>query len=87
MIQGKTSSGYEFTIDEKAADNMELIDALAELEDGNELAVSKVCRLLFGPAERKRIYDYLRDEEGRVPIQSFIELVKEIFTSKNELKN
>lgn len=87
MIQGKTSSGFEFSIDEKAADNMELIDALAELEDGNDLAVSKVCRLLFGSEERKRIYDHLRDENGRVPVEPFIQLVKEIFTTTKDLKN
>ena len=30
MIKGKTKSGFEYAIEEKTLDNMELIDAIAE---------------------------------------------------------
>lgn len=45
MIQGKTSAGFDFALDEKVLDNMELLDAIAESEE-NPLALSRVCLLL-----------------------------------------
>ena len=50
MVKGTTSAGFEFELDEKVLDNMELVDAVAESEE-NPTAVSQVCLLLLGKAQ------------------------------------
>lgn len=81
MHKGVTASGYAFAVDEGALNNMELVDALAEATDDNPLAISKTCELLLGKAERKKMYDFLRDEHGRVPIEAVSQNLVEIFAT------
>lgn len=78
MLKGKIASGFEFEIDEKALDNMELVDAIAEADE-NPVAISRVIKLLLGAKQRKALYDHLRAENGNVPIKSVSAAVAEIF--------
>ncbi len=87
ILRGKTESGFDYAIDEKDLDNMELVDALAETDDGDSLALSRVSLLLLGKEQRKRLYDFIRDESGRVPAAEFGKSLKEIFESIKHLKN
>ena len=82
MIKIKTSNEFEFELDENVFDNMELIDALAECED-NELAMTKVCTLILGKEGKKKLYEHLRKEDGRVPVQDVIDTIKEIFETQS----
>lgn len=79
MLQGKTKSGFEFEIDEKQLDDMEYVEMLAEIED-NILAFPKVIAATLGEEGKKRLYDHLRDENGRVPVAEVTEEFKEILT-------
>lgn len=81
MITGKTANGFAFELDEKALDDMNLIDALAEASTNDPLQFSRVIRLLLGDAQRKRLYDTLKDEAGRVPIERVSQAVSEIFSA------
>ena len=78
MLKGKIESGFEFEIDEKVLDNMELVDAIAEA-DTNPLAVSRVIRLLLGDQQRQKLYGHLRTADGNVPIQAVSGALVEIF--------
>ena len=41
MIEGRTESGFEYQIADNAMDNMELLDAIAEIDsEDNPLAIS-----------------------------------------------
>ncbi|WP_288001069.1 hypothetical protein [Holdemanella sp.] len=66
---------------------MELIDALADIDDGNLLAVSKVLTLLLGPEQKKKMYDFVRTEDGIVSAQTVSEMIVEILATKKETKN
>ncbi len=68
IVKGTTESGFEFEVRREALNNMELVDALAEIE-GNPLAMSRVCVLLLGKEQRKKLYDHLRTSDGRVPLE------------------
>lgn len=81
MITGKTTSGFAFELDEKALDDMNLVDALAGVSEDDPLQFSRVIRLLLGDAQRKRLYDTLKDEAGRVPLERVSKAVSEIFTA------
>ncbi len=77
MIHVKTSAGFEADISESIRDNMELLDALAELEGGNALAISGVVRQVMGDS-RKALYDFCRGEEGVVSTTAVSEQLMEI---------
>lgn len=68
-MQITTKSGFVCDVDPDVINNMELIDALAELQGGNKLAYPTVCLLVLGKETRAKLYDHLRNEAGRVPMQ------------------
>lgn len=87
MIEGKLKSGFEYKIEDHALDNMELLDAIAEV-DQNPMVLSKVLKMLLGPEQRKKLYDHLRDpKNGNVPIVAVSDAVAEIFSGSSQLKN
>lgn len=83
MLIAKLKDGYKVEITEEARDNMELVDALVEMET-NPLAVSKVVKLLMSDDERKRLYDHLRTEKGNVPVAAVAEAITDIFLSAEQ---
>lgn len=80
MYKGNTSTGFGYEIPEETLDNMELVDAIAELDE-NPLMVSQVTALLLGKEQRKKLYDHVRAEDGRVPSEALSKEVAEIFES------
>jgi len=58
MINGKTKDGFEYILSDAALDNMELVDALEELDEGNTLAAAKVISLLLGKEQKKRSINF-----------------------------
>lgn len=87
MLTGKTTAGFEYTIDEASMNNMELIDALADLENGDILSVSKVVTLMLGKEQKKRLYDFLRLDNGAVPVDAVSNAVVEILQTNTTTKN
>lgn len=84
MFKGKTNTGFSFEISDSALNNMELIDAIADAEDGNVLSMSAVSRLLLGSDQKKRLYDHVRLEDGTIPAEAFSAELISIF---NEMGN
>lgn len=87
MLKGKTKTGFAFEIDEKRLDNIELLDAIAEVANDNIIALSNVSQLLLGKEQRKALYDHIRDEDGMVSAKSFSDELADIFASAKETKN
>ena len=79
----KTASGFEFEIEDGVLDNMELLDAIAELEE-NPLKLTKVVKLLLGEETKERLYDHVRHEKGRVPAEALSTEVADIFKLLND---
>ena len=71
-------NGLELEVNENALNNMELLDALAEMTEENALALSKVVRLMLGKENRRVLYDYIRKEDGTVPLEQIDKCVTEI---------
>lgn len=80
MIEGKTKSGFAYSIDEENVDQ-EFLDALSEAEDGDPLKVSKALKLLLGDEQRKKLYDHLRNKKGRVPIKDVMDAFTDILAN------
>ena len=78
MIKGETKTGFAFELEEAVLDNMELVDALAEMQEDDPLALSAVVRMVLGP-KSKALYEHLRTEDGRVPVSAISQEIMDIF--------
>ena len=85
-MKGKTTTGFEFDIEDERLDDMELVDIMAEIDE-NPLLMPKLCKMLLGEEQKKRLYDHLRSEDGRVPIEATTNAIQEIVNSPGDLKN
>lgn len=87
MITAKTKSGFEIELKESSLDNMELVDTLDEMNEGNPLAISRLVPLLLGKEGKKKLYDHLRTPDGRVPVAKVAEALGELMNSFTAGKN
>lgn len=71
-------SGLELEIRDNLMNDMELLDDLAELDEGNSYAVSRIVNRILGKNEKKKLYDDLR-EDGVTPVNKVVEAMTEIF--------
>lgn len=78
MKNVKLESGLTLQIRDNAMDNMEMLDDLVELDEGNGYAISRVLNRLLDPEEKKKLYDHLR-KDGVTPISEVTKAMKEIF--------
>lgn len=85
MVKGKTTTGFEFVTDEAVFNDMEVVDAIADMQTGDESAVmvatSVLITKLLGTEQKKALYNHLRNDEGRVPIDAVSNAIVEIMTS------
>ncbi len=75
-----TKSGFKTSLDPKVLDNMELVDALSQANDDG-ISIVKVANMLLGEDEKRRLYDHLRTDDGRVPMGPFMAEIEEILNS------
>ncbi len=78
MKKIRLENGLNLEIQDNALDNMELLDDLVELDEGNGYAISRVVGRILDKAERKKLYDSLR-VDGVTPVSKVVEAMKEIF--------
>ena len=71
-------NGLELEVNEQCLNNMELLDALEEMTEGDELSMSKVVKLMLGKENRKKLYDSIRLKDGRVPLEGIDKCLTEI---------
>ena len=92
MIKGKTKSGFEFQYEEEVMNDMEVMDAIIEIETGetelNKLrGYTTVLSKILGTDGKKKLYDHVRTESGRVPIEAIDNELIEIISSSKDGKN
>ena len=81
-----TASGFTFDIDESRMNDMELFDALVAFQSGDSTAMPVVVGKVMG-ADKKRLYDHLRAENGTVPVDKVAAEVLEIMQQLRGAKN
>ena len=82
-MKGITENGFKFSINDKALNNMELVEAIAEV-DHNKLLLPRVLNLLLGEEQKKALYDFVRDTDGRVPMDQITTEVEAILHALGE---
>lgn len=80
-MKGVTKSGFHYEIKDAMFDNMELVDTIAEASENNPVAVSRMVKMVLGTEQRKKLYEHLRTEDGRVPTELVFKEIGEIFAS------
>lgn len=81
MKKGKTTSGFKYEIDENVLDDMELIDAMAASQGEDPTQISVVVSKIFGDEQKKRLYDHIRTDDGRVPVTDVANIITEVIES------
>ena len=76
----KTESGFEIELDDEAMNDVELVEAIVEMDtDGTKLFY--VADRLLGKEGKKKLYDHLRDAKGRVPVVAFGAAIGELIAA------
>ena len=83
MRKGQTESGFKFVIDETDLDDMEFIELLADAQE-DALKFPKVVERLLGKEQKAKLYDHVRTENGRVPIEAISNALTEIMVAAGE---
>lgn len=84
-MTGTTRSGFNFDVPDSIIDNMELFEALCDLDGGDERAIVPVCRLILGK-NKKALYDHLRGADGIVPVTKVVDEVADILAAVKDGK-
>ena len=84
MKEIKLDAGLKVSVDETKLDNIELMDALVDTNNGNAMGVSMAIRILLSDADRKALYDKLRGEDGRTPTSAITPVIVEIIQKLGE---
>ena len=74
----RLDNGLNLKIQDSALNNMELLDDLVDLDEGNGFAISRVLNRILDKDEKKKLYDHLR-VDGVTPVDKVVECMKEIF--------
>ena len=83
MIKGTTKSGFDYTVQEEALDDYELLEELREIDKGNTSLVVDAIEKIIGPEQK----EHVRDEAGRVSIKRMFDEIGEILRGNQEGKN
>ena len=86
MSYVKLPCGFEGEIDEGAVNDMEFLDALTDLLEGDPTALSKMCSLLLSKSDKKRFYDACRNENGLAEPERVSEEITELLKQLGDKK-
>lgn len=80
MVMIKTNSGFECSINKDAMDDMRILDALVDLQNGNKMeqvvALRTILERLMGMEQKEAFYTHLEEKEGRASISAaYVELL------------
>lgn len=85
MAKGTTETGFKFEVNDNIAEDYELIEMIAEVDE-NPLVTPKLLNKLLGTEQVKALKDHIREEDGTVNVYKMLAEVKAIFDSLSESK-
>lgn len=72
-----TKSGFTVSVETDKLDDMEFVEALADLQH-DDFGMPRVVRMVLDEDDKKRLYDHVRTPAGNVPIEAFTREFTEI---------
>ncbi|MBC2575220.1 hypothetical protein [Peptostreptococcus canis] len=85
-LNGKTSTGFEYEIDVDKLDDMNFIELLSEV-DSNPILLPKIIEFMLGKDGKKKLYEHVSEENGRVSIKKIEQEMADIIKSQAKIKN
>ena len=86
MINGKTTSGFEYSLNPDKLNDYELLEKIGEMEE-NPFTLTSIVNMVLGKEQAKKLKDHIRSENGTVPIEKMTAEITEIFNTQPEVKN
>lgn len=87
-IRGKTASGFEFTIEESALDDWEVLEAIVDISSGHYSAAVRVLKLLLGEEQTALLKKHCRNmKTGRVPKNAMFRELSDILSLSGSDRN
>lgn len=80
-----TVKGITLRITKDVLDDIETVDLLSEVQNGNIFAFPKLAKKVFGEEGFKKVKEGLADADGRTRVSAVIEFFGEVFTACNAL--
>lgn len=87
MKTGKTSTGFEFKIEDDALDDYELLEVISKVDRGDYGRITEMVEILLGTEQKEKLKEHVRNENGKVSTTKLMDEVKDIFEASNEIKN
>lgn len=87
MIRGKTSSGFEYELEDDVFDDYELLEILRKIDKGESGCIVDMVDMLLGSKQKQCLKEHIRKENGKVSASKMLEEVMEIFQKEKEGKN
>ena len=81
-----TVSGFHCYVDEDALDDIELLETLSKLDQGDVTVLPSTVEGLLGPDGRAALYEHIRTPAGRVPITKVVEELGDIMQGLKSAK-
>ena len=87
MKTGKTSTGFEFTLEDDVLDDYELLETLTAVDKGEYGQITEMVERLLGKEQKEKLKEHVRNNNGKVSAAKLLDVVREIFDASNEIKN
>lgn len=87
MFKGTTKSGFKFEIQEEVFDDYELLETLVDADNGDNMAIFKAIDMILDGAQKNKLKEHVRNENGRVPARAMVQELMEIMEASNAGKN
>ena len=86
MITGVTESGFAYKIEDEALDDYELLETLADIDNGDSGRIPQMVNLLLGKEQKDLLKEHCR-VDGRISSARMLSEVSEILNSNKAGKN
>ncbi len=80
-----TVRGISLAIPKDVLDDIDTIDLLGEVQDGNVFAFPKLSKRLFGEKGYEKVKGGLAGKDGRTKVSDMVEFFTEVFSACNAL--
>lgn len=91
MIEGKTKSGFKYSIDESILEDWEVFEAIADMSSNDASKIIKGTKDfvdLVLNSDKKRLIEHIREKnDGKCSVQMMSKEVDDIVTGAKEIKN
>lgn len=78
MLKGKTSTGFEYELEDDALNDWEVLEDLTDIDDGHYGGAVRVLRRLLGDNQMKALKEHCRGENSRITQSAMVNELADI---------